>query len=803
MLSPVRNRRGVRALAAGLGLGLAASSVAVIATPAYAADPVDIQIIGTNDFHGRILPNFGPFNLEGGAAVMAGAVDELEAEYPNTVFSAAGDLIGASTFESFIAHDKPTIDALNAAGLDVSAVGNHEFDQGYDDLVNRVMAPYDADTNPFGGAEWAYIGANVRMKSSGDPAVPETWMKTFGTGDSAVDVGFVGAVTEHLDELVSPAGIADITVTDIVDATNDATAGLKASGAELVVLLVHEGAATTALADATDPASDFGKIVNGVGPDVDAIISGHTHLAYNHAIPVQEWADQGRPVTTRPVVSAGQYGMNLNQLVFTWDNDTDQVTGISQEILPLVTDGAGAYPADPEVTEIVEAAAAEAEELGKQPLGEIGGAFKRGKALDPDGDDEGTEPDLVENRGAESTLGNLVAEVQQWATSTEEAGAAELAFMNPGGLRADMVGNADEGYPAVLTYKQAAVVQPFANTLVNMHLTGAQIRSLLEEQWQPAGSSRPFLKLGVSEGFEYTYDPDAPAGERITAMWLNGERITEDRSVSVTVNSFLASGGDNFETLTEGTQRRDTGKTDLQAMVDYLAEFGSADPVQVAYDQRAVGVDPATADTRPTNRADAEPYGPGDTVAMDLSSLSFTNESDLKDAAVTVSLKGQELGRFPVDSSLMPPGSPKFDEVGSAGVEVTLPQYVGKPAGLLVTGEQTGTEILVPLDLERVRKAGATMTLRQAPQRVVVNRTNPRIHVRVTADGEPTTGKVTIFLRGAPRSWSAMLKEANGKVMIVLPEFRTTGQQRLRVKYYGNGTTKQTQEFHRFWVHRR
>ena len=259
--------------------------------------------------------------------MLAGAVKELREQNPNTVFAAAGDLIGASTFESFIQNDKPTIDALNAAGLEVSSVGNHEFDQGYDDLVNRVMA----DDNPEGGAEWKYLGANVRFKATGNPALPATWIKDFGD----VEVGFVGAVTEHLPELVSPDGIADIEVTDIVEETNAAAVDLKDEGADIVILLVHEGAATTSFASAVDPASDFGKIVNGVSADVDAIISGHTHLAYNHRVPVPEWAQEDRPVTKRPVVSAGQYGYNLNQLRYRVDADSGEVLGVRTRILAL------------------------------------------------------------------------------------------------------------------------------------------------------------------------------------------------------------------------------------------------------------------------------------------------------------------------------------------------------------------------------------------------------------------------------------------------------------------------------------
>ena len=299
-------------------IGVMAGGLLATTTPAQAADPVEVNILGINDFHGRIQAN----GAEAGAAVLAGAVDQIRGEHPNTIFAAAGDLIGASSFESFIAQDKPTIDALNAAGLEVSAAGNHEFDQGYRDLVDRVMAPYDAETNPYGGAEWEYLAANVKMKDTGNPALDPTYVKSV----DGVEVGFVGAVTEHLPELVSPGGISEIQVTDIVSAVNTEADKLKAEGVDLVVMLVHEGApSTTCETMDDDPASDFGSIVTGVNANVDAIVSGHTHLAYDCKFPVAEWA--GRAVTERPVVSAGQYGMNLNQLTFTVDPDTG-VTGV-------------------------------------------------------------------------------------------------------------------------------------------------------------------------------------------------------------------------------------------------------------------------------------------------------------------------------------------------------------------------------------------------------------------------------------------------------------------------------------------
>ncbi len=537
----------------------------------------DIQILGTNDFHGRIQND--TTSASAGAAVLAGAVKQLRAANPDTVFAAAGDLIGASTFESFIAKDKPTIDALNEAGLEVSAAGNHEFDQGYDDLVNRVMAPYNADSNPYGGASWKYIAANLRLKSDHSHALAPTFTKTFGT----VKVGFVGAVTEHLPELVSPGGISQLDVTDIVTDVNASANDLKADGADVIVLLVHEGAAGTDCATMADnPTSDFGSIIAGVNDKVDAIVSGHTHLAYNCSFPVAGWSD--RPVKERPVVSAGQYGMALNKLVFTVDTATGQVQAKTQALLPLKVGTTGStfnYPVDSATQTIVTNAVNNANVLGAQPLGKIGGAFYRAKLAD------GT----TENRGGESTLGNLVAEVQRWSTRNPESGSAQIAFMNPGGLRADMVGDGTGAFPRTLTYKQAANVQPFANTLVNEKLTGSQIKTVLEQQWQPTGSSRPFLKLGISKGFTYTFDESKPVGSRITGMWLNGAPVVPATVYSVTVNSFLATGGDNFLELNNGASKQDTGKTDLQGMVDYMAAFGAdPDKVPVDYKQNSVGV---------------------------------------------------------------------------------------------------------------------------------------------------------------------------------------------------------------------
>ncbi len=837
-----------RSAAWGAAAALVTGGLAAATTTGAQAAPDDveiIQVLGINDFHGRIKAN----QTEAGAAVVAGAVKELRTENPNTVFAAAGDLIGASTFESFINHDKPTIDALNAAGLDVSAVGNHEFDQGFDDLVNRVMAPYDATSNPFGGATWEYVGANVKMKADGTQAagLDPSWVQTFNAGSAdEVQVGFIGAVTEHLDELVSPDGIADIEAVDIPTAVNAEADALVADGVDIVVLLVHEGASSTDIADATDPDSDFGKIVNGVDADVDAIISGHTHLAYNHTI-----AD-------RPVVSAGQYGYNLNQLEFHYDTAADEIVSVDQAILPLVTKVDPVppskdptyvpnYPADEPVGKLVDAAVKDADVKGSVKIGEVAAPFKRASRVSG-----------AENRGGESTLGNLVAEVQR-AQTPDNLGGAEIAFMNPGGLRADMVGTDGE-----LSYKDAAVVQPFANTLVRMDLTGAQIRSALEQQWQPEGASRPFLRLGISAGFTYTYDPEGDTGNHVTSMWLDGEPIDDATSYSVTVNSFLATGGDNFSVLAEGTNKQDTGVTDLQAMVDYMAAADG--PVSPDYTQRSVGV-----------RSDFGSFAPGDSALLSLSSLSFSASGDVHDAEMQVLVDGEEVGSYPVTTVA---DEAAFDERGTAMVEFPVPADAvpgtvltarvvgtttgttaevratvgtptttsvtssadattvggdpllltasvsdadgpydgdvvffvdGVPAGSAATTDGTATFEVGPFltagthqvtarlvgdevvgsssasTTVEVAKASASVTAKVKPKKVKAKKTKAKVKITVTADGVTPTGKVKVRANGKTRT--VTLNKA-GKVTVKLGKFKKKGKRKVVITYLGDDNTK-------------
>ncbi|MGW8481833.1 ExeM/NucH family extracellular endonuclease [Microbacterium sp. NPDC055903] len=604
--------------------------------------PVSIDVVTINDFHGRIEAD----GAAAGAAVLAGAVQQVREANPNTIFAAAGDLIGASTFTSFIQDDNPTIDALNAAGLDVSAAGNHEFDQGWDDLEGRVQDR----------ADWEYISANVFLTETGEPALAPAWVKEL----DGVKVGFIGAVTEELDSLVSPDGIADLEVRSIVDSVNDVAADLTdgdaANGeADVLILLVHEGATGTDVASIT-PESALGEVVEGVDDSISAIVSAHTHLAYNHVI------------DGRPVVSAGQYGENFGLMNLQVDPETKELLSITNEIKPLTQGGTALYPAVPEVAQIVADAKAEADVLGAEKVGEITADFNRAR-----------QTNGSENRGGESTIGNFVADVQKWSTG------ADIALMNPGGIRANLAyaGTGATDPDGNVTFREAATVQPFANTLVTLELTGAQLKSVLEEQWQPDGASRPFLKLGVSDGLVYTYDPDAARGERITSITLDGTAIDPDATYLVAANSFLAAGGDNFATLAEGANKADTGKVDLASMVDWFDANGTATPDLA---QRAVGVT--------LSAADADGYTAGDQVTIDLSSLSFS-AGEANGAEVSVSLGDAELASGAIDNAIVD----TTDEVGRASLSFTVPDGVYGEQSLTVAAAATGTAVQVPFTI--------------------------------------------------------------------------------------------------------
>ncbi|WP_127475353.1 5'-nucleotidase C-terminal domain-containing protein [Microbacterium sulfonylureivorans] len=742
---PAPRRRRLIAVATAGALALGGGVIAV--APAQAADePLEINLVTVNDFHGRIEAA-APV---GGIAALAKAVDGIRSTNDRTVFAAAGDMIGASTFTSFIQQDLPTIDTLNDAGLEVSAAGNHEFDKGWLDLRDRVQ---DA-------ADWEYIAANVFLKGTQETALSESWVKDFGD----VSVGFIGAVTEELPSLVSPGGITELDVRPIVASVNGAadrlTDGNAANGeADVLVLLIHEGAANTSYAAVTD-SSAFAQIVSGASPKINAIVSGHTHLAYNHEVPYA--GDTGQ----RPVISSGQYGEKFSNMVIQVDPATKTVLSMDNTVYDMYVGTTPQYPvpADDPILAKVNVAKAEAAVQGGVELGKITADFNRAKLA------AGTE-----NRGGESTLGNFVADAQLWSARRTDP-ATQIAFMNPGGLRADMAFAPD----GVLTYKEAADVQSFANTLVTLTLTGDQIRQALEQQWQPAGAQRPFLKLGISKGFEYAFDPAAAPGSRILRMTLDGVDIDPAASYRVVANSFLSTGGDNFGAIGQGTNKRDTGQVDLESMVAYMAEVKTATP---DYAQRSIGA------TLPAP-AGAQGYEVGSSFDIALSSLDFST-TEPRATTVDVTIGGKPAGTSAIDNTLPTAIS---DVNGKATVTVTVPEGItgtakfGTPVQVpLTVTTPRGTSIEIPVTVFE-RADSSTLGI---PSKFLAKR-NSSVQfttIVVAEKGTVVTGEVTISDGDEVIATATLTAKDRGIVKVKLPAL-DRGVHKLSVSYGGSDTVK-------------
>ncbi|MFF0379043.1 ExeM/NucH family extracellular endonuclease [Actinoplanes missouriensis] len=619
----------------------------VVGLDTGAAGPVDLQLLSINDFHGRLE---SPTTGNGGAAQLVGAVDQLRAANPNTAWISAGDNIGASTFISAIDNDNPTIDVLNEGGLAVSAVGNHEFDKGLSDLLGRVEDR----------AEFPYLAANVYK--DGKRILPGYSVQTLG----GVKVGYIGVVTEQTKSLVSPDGIKDVEFRDPIAETNTLAAqlsdGNEANGeADVLVLLAHEGAAETNIDSAAALQNDevFGDFTR-VSAEIDAIFSGHTHQPYAFQVPV--------PGTdkTRPVIQAEDYGLKLGKAVLTYDPATKSVTGSTAELLNVT-----GFPSNTAVADIVTKAKATATELGKAELGKITGDIKRAYTA------AGTE-----DRGSESVLGNFIADVQLDQTADAGRGGAQIAFMNPGGLRADLLYGTDGG---VVTYSEAFAVQPFSNDVVTQTLTGADIKKVLEEQWQPAGASRPVLHLGSSKGLTYSYDDSKPRYSKIIAssLKLNGVVIDPNATYRVTSNSFLAAGGDNFTTLGTGKNKVTTGDNDLTMLVNYFAENT---PITADTTPRSTkGVADETAPTG-TYSLNAAALWPGQSVTLTQVALSDDVSAAEKVTRVVNWGDGSAAETLPAGATT---AAHKYAKAGSYTVSVTLTDEVGNSGPATFSGSAT------------------------------------------------------------------------------------------------------------------
>ena len=532
---PLRKRftAGLTALCLGLGTHL-------MAQPRAAADPADCTPTGTvsmftyNDFHGRLA----------NAAALFTPVEKARASQgdANVALISSGDDIGGSTFESMADDDNPTLKVMAAAGLSARTVGNHEFDKGWADLAGRV--------NPaVPGVD--QLGANVYLKGTRQVASPLKAYTTFKVGE--LDVAVIGAVTGDLPSLVSPAGISDLTIGDPVDAVNETVSQLP-EGIDLVIASIHEGAPNgNGTGDEQATASpNFRKMWTGIDPRIRVVLGGHTHQTYS-------WTnDKGQLFT-----QAGSYAAALNELKagVTGDGALCGISNTTTKIDAKAFDTS--LPRIREITDIVSAAVTKADEIGAQVIGQASEAIST-----PTGNSD--------VRDVESPMSNMVAQMFREVLGGDDP--YFIGVQNPGGTR-------DSFDSGEITYKEAALALPFANTLMATRLTGAQFKTVLEQQWQRNDKgeipSRPFLRLGLSSNVSYTYDESRPEGDRITSVFVGDSPLDPERLYTVGSTSFLIAGGDNFREFAKGTGTRDTGRVDLEAWTDWVKTRQTLSPSYV------------------------------------------------------------------------------------------------------------------------------------------------------------------------------------------------------------------------------
>ena len=533
---------------------------------------IDLQLLGFNDYHGHV-ESTTPGNINGapagGGEYLSAKLNQLREGNKYSLTVAAGDLIGGSPAFSGLFHDEPSVETLNEMGLDVSGVGNHEFDEGVTELLRMQDGgchPTDGcyfASDPYSGADFQWLAANVVNEETGDTPLPAYQIERIKN----VKVAFIGMTLEATDTLVAAAGIQGWNFLDEAETANALVPELQAQGVEAIIVLLHEGGSQTPPPGDVDACVGIsGPIVainDLLDPAIDAMITGHTHLPYNCMLD----DSAGNP---RIVTSSYSFGRVVSEVNLVLDKRTKDVRRDLSSATNHVVDQASLTP-DPAITSIIEKWQPLFDESGNIPIGSITADISRG------GNPTGS------NRGVESAAGNLVADAQLWATSSN---GADVAFMNPGGVRSDLTfaPSGNEG-PGVVTFGEAFTFQPFGNTLVTYEMTGAQIISVLEEQCQPLGSSRPFLHLGVSEGFTYDLATTIAAGDctsvTISNVILDGAPLNPDGSYNVTVNSFLADGGDNFTTFETITAPRLDGGVDLEALSNYLGTFAPVAPPSI------------------------------------------------------------------------------------------------------------------------------------------------------------------------------------------------------------------------------
>ena len=566
---PARNRATFWSAAArcfrGGAIVFGVLALAACATvPREAAAPAaaeTIQILALNDFHGNIETPASPATWFavgerrqerlGGAARIGAVLQELRQGKGNTITVAAGDLIGASPLASAYFLDEPAVMALNRMGLELAAVGNHEFDRGTAELRRMQEGGCEVHSNrepcrldrPFEGAMFTYLAGNV-LDEQGNTLFPGTSIKTFG----GVKLGFIGMTLKETGILVSPAGTAGYRFADEAETANALATRLRSEGADAVVVLIHQGANVDPLNNTTgcpELSGDLLPILERLDPSIRLVVSGHTHMAYACEVP----APGG---STRLLTSAGRYGNFVTEIALTVDPQTDRILSLSAVNRPVTQTAQEQVDIASLVRRYTEAAAP----IAARVVGRIEGSLDR-----PEGD-------------TDSPLGNIIADAQLAATREPARGGARIAFINSGGVRARFEPAADGS----VTYGQIFALQPFGNTLVVLELTGAQLKAVLEQQFGPESPAEIANSLLIpSAGFTFAYDRNRPTGERIVSMALNGAPVDPAATYRVTVNNFLASGGDGFSLLSQAKPVADAGQ-DLDALEAYISRGVSVPP---------------------------------------------------------------------------------------------------------------------------------------------------------------------------------------------------------------------------------
>ncbi|MDT4932456.1 MAG: 5-nucleotidase [Pseudonocardiales bacterium] len=543
----------------------------------------DVHLLAYNDFHGTLDPAsqtlYGQF--AGGAAYLAKAVKDKQAQYgvdEATVF--AGDGIGASPLANGLFHEEPATVVANLMHTDFASVGNHEFDKGSAQLLRIQNGGCDTDscsgapyaladggtTNTFPGADFQYLSANVIVAATGKTLFPAYGVKRFPTslGNHTVGVGFIGEVLKDTPTIVTPTGVAGLSFQDEADAANRAVAELRDAGVKTSVLVVHQGGSQTAPAGLNGctgnlVGSPIADIAQRLDPSIKVIISAHTHAEYRCTITTNG--------ITRLITSASSFGRVLSDITLTLKDTTgDLVSAAATNVLVRnatnspgtgVVRQADPSKADPAVADVVQHYVTAAAPLANQVIGKIQGDLTR--AASPLG---------------ESALGDVIADAQYVATKPAGLGGAQLAFMNPGGIRGDLLTtDVSPGGEAIgeVTYGEAFTVQPFGNSLVTKTMTGDQIHRVLEQQFTGCGGQGSAKTLQISSTLKYESTPAAAAcASKIGRMWVNGVLVAPTDTFRVTMNNFIATGGDGFTVFNEGTNALG-GAQDIDALVAYFA----------------------------------------------------------------------------------------------------------------------------------------------------------------------------------------------------------------------------------------